>query len=668
MPHRLAGSTAAILLATAGLAAAVPEAQAADAAGSRTVDYQGYQLQVPSNWQVVDLAQNPNACVRFDQNAVYLGTPGANQDCPAHLGGTLTDALVVQSTPTPVAGQPAAPVVAPGAALPAQVLDAGALSHQLRAQLQGTGLQVTANYGSSPQQVNAILAAAKVTASANKPAARAPRSLMATPRAGANAAATVAPRTNGLGAGFDACTAPSAAQMTNWKSNSPFSSVGIYIGGRRGCAQPNLTAGWVSDRTNEGWSFLPIYVGLDASTISGDAGTARSQGAAAANDAVTQAQSLGFTSGSVLYNDMESYSSTSYKSQVLNYFSGWTDAIHAANYRSGVYTSAGSGITDLASVYNTPGYSMPDVIWSASWGTAPDTTSAAVGLTGPATGYWPGGRRVHQYVGDTSVSYGGISGSVDLDNVNVNSEASGATMQPGQQLDPGYSISSASMKLVMQGDGNLVAYAVVGGNQGPAMWSTGTSGNPGAYALMQNDGNLVVYRPNGTAAWSSSTWYGGGTYATVQDDGNFVVYQPNGGPSTGGALWSSGTNSIGSTFNGGNWLTSGHWTKGTLTSLLMQADGNLVIYRNRDGSALWSSNSSGNPGAYMIMQNDGNLVVYRAGGGASTGGALWSSNTWYSGGTYATLQSDGNFVVYRPGGSPTAGGSLWSSNTYLNAS
>ncbi|GAB2706322.1 glycoside hydrolase domain-containing protein [Kitasatospora kifunensis] len=659
----MASTTAVVLLATAGLAAAVPSAQAEGTAGSRTVDYQGYQVQVPASWQVVDLAQNPNACVRFDQNTVYLGTPGVNEDCPAHLGANLTDALVIQPTPTPVAGAPAAPVVDPGTALPSEVLSAGALSHQLRAQLRGTGLQVTASYGNSPQQVNAILAGAKATGSTSKPVARAPRSLMATPRAGVNGAATVAPRTNGAGAGFDACTAPSAGQMTAWKSNSQLNSVGIYIGGRRACAQPNLTAGWVSDRTNEGWTFLPIYVGLDASTIAGDAGTARSQGAAAATDAINQAQSLGFTSGSVLYNDMESYSSASYKSQVLNYLSGWTDAIHAANFRSGVYASASSGVSDLASVYNTPGYSMPDVIWSASWGTAPDTTSAAVGLSGASSGYWPGGRRVHQYAGDTTVNYGGISGDVDLDNVNVNSEASGNIMQPGQQLDPGNSVSSASVTLTMQTDGDLAVSLKVGGTAAqPVLWHTGTSGNPGAYVVMQLDGNLVVYRPDGTAIWNTYSNNKPGASLHVQDDGNVVLYDANNGP-----VWSTDAYKVPSTFNTGQGLAPGRWAENALTRVVVQADGNFVIYRKRDGAVLWTPNTFGNPGAYLTMQADGNLVLYRKGGSSTSGGALWSSNTFGNPGAYALNQDDGNFVVYKQGGGPSSGGALWWTSTYLNA-
>ena len=47
--------------------------------------------------------------------------------------------------------------------------------------------------------------------------------------------------------GFDTCTAPSLAALAAWQA-SPFDTVNIYFGGaNRGCAQPNLTAGWVSD-------------------------------------------------------------------------------------------------------------------------------------------------------------------------------------------------------------------------------------------------------------------------------------------------------------------------------------------------------------------------------------------------------------------------------------
>ncbi|HET7801627.1 MAG TPA: hypothetical protein VFL38_14480, partial [Humibacillus xanthopallidus] len=68
---------------------AVVSALASPAApGSRKhVSYRGVSLDVPSDWQVVDLAADPTRCVRLDVKAVYLGDPGPQQDCPAHLVG-----------------------------------------------------------------------------------------------------------------------------------------------------------------------------------------------------------------------------------------------------------------------------------------------------------------------------------------------------------------------------------------------------------------------------------------------------------------------------------------------------------------------------------------------------------------------------------------------------
>jgi hypothetical protein len=179
----------------------------------------------------------------------------------------------------------------------------------------------------------------------------------------------------------------------------------------------------------------------------------------------------------------------------------------------------------------------------------------------------------------------------------------------------------------MQPDGNLVVYSASGGpSNGGALWSTGTFGHPGAYTAVQDDGNLVVYLPGGSAAWST------GTYAHPQNIAVGTVMKP------------------------------GWWAQSALTRLVMQSDGDLVLYRKRDGATLWTSNTSGHPGAYAVMQPDGNLVIYRPGSAA-----LWASNTSGRPGAYALLQDDGNFVVYRSGGGPTTGGALWSTGTYKNA-
>ncbi|MFD4551883.1 hypothetical protein [Streptomyces sp. NPDC058466] len=108
---------------------------------------------------------------------------------------------------------------------------------------------------------------------------------------------------------------------------------------------------------------------------------------------------------------------------------------------------------------------------------------------------------------------------------------------------------------------------------------------------------------------------------------------------------------------GGTTLKSGWSTQASLTRLVMQSDGNLVMYRLRDGAAIWSTHTSGHPGAYAVMQTDGNFVVYDA-----ANRFLWNSNT-VSPGAWAILQNDGNFVVYKSTGGPGVGGALWASNT-----
>ena len=91
----------------------------------------------------------------------------------------------------------------------------------------------------------------------------------------------------------------------------------------------------------------------------------------------------------------------------------------------------------------------------------------------------------------------------------------------------------------------------------------------------------------------------------MQADGNVVLYNQQSQP-----LWSTDT---------GGLITPGHFA--------MQADGNLVLY-DTDGSAKWVSNTYGNPGAFLNIQDDGNLVVYRSGAQAETAdNALWAAGS-----------------------------------------
>lgn len=89
--------------------------------------------------------------------------------------------------------------------------------------------------------------------------------------------------------------------------------------------------------------------------------------------------------------------------------------------------------------------------------------------------------------------------------------------------------------------------------------------------------------------------------------------------------------------------------------LVMQDDGNLVLYKYGNGTlgaALWASGTNSGSGYKAIFQNDGNLVVYDA-----SGSAKWASGTNPSGSKLA-LQGDGNLVIYS-----SSGGALWATST-----
>jgi hypothetical protein len=236
-----------------------------------------------------------------------------------------------------------------------------------------------------------------------------------------------------------------------------------------------------------------------------------------------------------------------------------------------------------------------------------------------------------------TVSLSDATGAVVSEPVTLDVTAAPTTLAPNQQLNPGQSLWSGpnGYWAVMQGDGNFVIYNSANGQ---ALWDTGTF-DAGSYIVMQGDGNLVIYPPGGgSAVWSSGTAGNWGVYASMQGDSNFVLYGPSGR-----ALWDYGSGSLGtsvSTLYAGQTLNAGQqlWSPNGADEVAMQGDGNLVVYRG--GTALWATYTSGDN--HVTMQGDGNLVVYSAGGVAQ-----WNSGTSGSN-FYAIIQEDSNFVIYSP--------------------
>ena len=96
------------------MAAAVVLAICATPAAARTVDFDGQAVAVPAGWPVYRLAEHPRMCVRLDRPAVYLGTPGARQRCPANAIGRQRAILVDPSARTRARAQASTGVGTPG--------------------------------------------------------------------------------------------------------------------------------------------------------------------------------------------------------------------------------------------------------------------------------------------------------------------------------------------------------------------------------------------------------------------------------------------------------------------------------------------------------------------------------------------------------------------------
>ncbi|WP_329031722.1 DUF1906 domain-containing protein [Streptomyces sp. NBC_01725] len=384
----------------------------------QTVTYLGYRIEVPAEWQVVDLAENPRACLRFDRPTVYLGEPADQNDCPSRVVGR-TAGIVVE----PITARSAEQATAATARTQrgkATAPTAASGDDTIRIAVEDAGILVTAAHTPQTESlVRGVLASADLTEDAER--TELPR---AAQRSGATPLAAAGPQPGSyLGKGFDACAAPSQAAMNAWQTSSPYSAVGVYISGSfRACAQPNLTASWVSAQTDNGWRLFPIDVGRQAPCtsyslkISTDPATAKSQGVTAAAGAVTAASNLGIPAGSAIYSDIEAYTSTaSCKASVMSYLSGWTERLHSSGYLSGLYSSAASGIKDAADEYNNGAYTRVDHLFYAWWNGAADTNT---GSYVPST-YWSNHQRIHQYAGEVTESYGGYSINIDRDYLDV---------------------------------------------------------------------------------------------------------------------------------------------------------------------------------------------------------------------------------------------------------
>jgi hypothetical protein len=434
----------------------------------KTVVYHGYEFQVPASWPVYRLDQHPTTCVRYDVHAVYLGTPGANMQCPAGLVGRTQTVSVIPST-TVAAGSGSAtvdqrqqPDGLGGTEVQALPAVRGAITqspaeHELRVALGAASLGATvlATYGTDPavvEQVLGTLRAAPARAAQTRQSGssralsqpsgeRAPvveQSAAVRPKKAKSpkkAKTTVYKSWKGVPPnwpsqivvqpppppplihplnGFDACTAPTLATMRVWRRQ--YTAVGVYIGGANSaCAYGNLSAAWFRSAAAMGWGMLPTYVGPQApcwgyqGTVI-NPGKAAAEGQAAGANAVADARLFGIAPGSPVYYDMEAYDGgQSCTNAVLTFLGAWDRTVAAKGYLTGVYSSQDSGIDDMqaAAAAGQAGFTRPDAIWIALWDGKATLDDGTLD--------WPIGDREKQYAGNLDGTVGGITLSIDRD-------------------------------------------------------------------------------------------------------------------------------------------------------------------------------------------------------------------------------------------------------------
>ncbi len=99
----------------------------------------------------------------------------------------------------------------------------------------------------------------------------------------------------------------------------------------------------------------------------------------------------------------------------------------------------------------------------------------------------------------------------------------------------------------------------------------------------------------------------------AMSNGNYALGATN------GATAGSGSGDF-ALLDNGRVIWSTH-TSGSSNRLVMQTDGDLVVYRA--STAIWQSGTSGHAGAHLVLQADRNLVIY-----STTGKALWQTGTY----------------------------------------
>jgi photosystem II stability/assembly factor-like uncharacterized protein len=216
---------------------------------------------------------------------------------------------------------------------------------------------------------------------------------------------------------FDKCNIPTLSQLSTWFNYSPYKVVNLYIGGiSRSCANTALTPTFISNAAQQGWSFIPTWVGPQSpcsqykNKISSDISQAYWQGRYEADAAHLAAERLGLGNDTVIYYNMERFPNTDVgcREATRSFLNGWTLRLHELGARSGVY-GVPSNMSYWYSIANAP-----DDVWIASWyASAFDPYASVWTVPNFSASLWPNNQRLRQYAGEIIETYGGLRMTID---------------------------------------------------------------------------------------------------------------------------------------------------------------------------------------------------------------------------------------------------------------
>ena len=305
--------------------------------------------------------------------------------------------------------------------------------------------------------------------------------------------------------GFDACSLPTTANLSDWITNSPYRVTSLYMGGANysncGNALGSLTSTYVSTVLGQGWQFWPLWVGPQApesgcstcSMMSTTPATAMSQGTAEADSAIAALNNLGIGQGTTIVYDMEAYTRDGTSTPATTAFiEGWDTELHSKGYIAGVY-SGHSEFTDWYPTVLTPAI---DVIWftyffsnGVACGAECQTVFPTQSSFDISTNYWLNNHRARQTSSGFNSTYGSTTLNIDEDWV----DAPMATNTPNK------------LTVSVTGTGTVASSTITNSNSDTTTLTSISCGSNCTANFAPTDTIVLTETPSGSATFSGWT-------------------------------------------------------------------------------------------------------------------------------------------------------------------